>query len=348
MPRYLRRRSGVAALGLAVALVVSACGGNDGASAGGGEAEGLSGAIRVSGSSTVEPITSLVAEKFAESNPDVEISVDGPGTGDGFAAFCAGDIDIADASRPIDEEEVAACQQAGIEYIELQVGVDGLSVITSASNDQVSCLTFGDIYALVGPESEGFKNWSDANQLATEVGGKGNFPNAPLSITGPGEESGTYDSFVEIVLQDIAEERKVPEDQIATRPDYTASANDNVIIEGISGNDTSLGWVGYAFADQNKDKVKLLEVDDGESGCVAPTPETISSAEFPISRPLFIYVDKAKAEQDQALTAFVDFYLSEDGLASVEEADYVAMNDQAHQKTQDTWKNKTAGTQQGT
>ena len=167
----------------------------------------LSGEIIISGSSTVEPISSIVAEDFSANNPDVQYSVDGPGTGDGFALFCAGEIDIADASRAIKDEEAALCDEAGISYIELQVGIDGLSVITSHDNADVSCLSFADLYALLGPESQGFENWSDADALAEEIGsgdyGEIHAPypaDAPLEITAPGEESGTYDSFVEFAI----------------------------------------------------------------------------------------------------------------------------------------------------
>ncbi|HEX6146125.1 MAG TPA: substrate-binding domain-containing protein, partial [Acidimicrobiia bacterium] len=238
-----------------LSLVLAACGGDGGeddtttsategevTTGDGGDA---SGQIVISGSSTVEPITARVAEAFGGSNPDVAISVDGPGTSDGFVLFCDGETDVSDASRAITEEELATCQGNGVEPIEIKVAIDGLSVLTSVNNAEVSCLAFSDLYALLGIESTGFENWSDANELAAELGApNAPYPDAPLSVTAPGEESGTFDSFVEIVLEDIAEERGQDPNP---RPDYVASPNDNVIIEGISSNDTSLGWVGYAF-----------------------------------------------------------------------------------------------------
>jgi phosphate transport system substrate-binding protein len=332
----------VLAISLVAAMTLAACSSNPNQSADGGNGgDGLGGEIVISGSSTVEPITSIVAEDFAEANPDVQYSVDGPGTGDGFALFCAGETDISDASRAINDEEIAACEENGISYIELQVAIDGLSVITSPENSEVSCLSFGDLYALLGPESQDFGNWSDADDLAGELGSEygethAPYPDAALDVTAPGEESGTFDSFVELVIADIAEARGQDE---TTRPDYQTSADDNVIVENIGGSPTSLGWVGFAFADENSDSVKSLEIDGG-SGCVAPTPETIASNEYPISRPLFIYVNAAEAEARPELVAFVDYYLSDEGMAAVTEADYVSLDAAALEETRAAWESR--------
>jgi phosphate transport system substrate-binding protein len=277
----------------------------------------LGGEITISGSSTVQPISEAVKEAFNATNPDVAISVDGPGTGDGFKLFCQGETDISDASRAIKEEEATLCTDAGIDYVELKVAIDGMSILTSINDSTgVTCLSFADLYALTGPESEGFKNWKDGQALATELGSTTTLPDAPLEISGPGEESGTYDYFVETIVAPIAKERGKDE---ATRKDYSSSPNDNVIIEGVSGSDTSLGWVGYAYAEENLDKVKLLEVAKTPGECVAPTPETIADNTYPLSRPLFIYVNKAKAESNPAVAAFVDFYLAEGTVATVNE-----------------------------
>jgi len=297
----------------------------------------LSGSIVVSGSSTVEPITARVGEAFDGANPGVATSVEGPGTGDGFARFCAGETDISDASRPISEEEIAACEEAGISYVELHIATDGLTVMTNPSNEAVSCLAFTDLYALLGPESEGFANWSDANELAAELGA----PNAPyaeepLVITAPGEESGTYDTFVELVIADISEER-LGEGNDFTRADYNASANDNVIVQGITENPTSLGWVGFAFFEENQDVLKAIETDSGESGCVAPSTETIASFEYPLSRPLFIYVKTTDLGSRAKLTAFVDFFLSDEGLAAVADAGYVQLPADDIEATRASW-----------
>lgn len=311
---------------------------------GGDGGTGAEGEIFVSGSSTVEPVTGRVAEVFAEENAGFQYTVEGPGTGDGFALFCNGETDISDASRAISEEEVAACEAAGIDYVELLVAYDGLSVITSENNDAVSCLSFLDLYALLGPESEGFGSWSDANDLAAELAsefgdeyGASNapYPDAPLSVTAPGEESGTYDSFVEIAFGDIAKARGA--DEVA-RIDYTASANDNVIIEGIQGSDTSLGWVGFAFASE-ADGIKLLEIDGGD-GCVAPSDETVADESYPISRPLFIYPSLTATADNSAIEPFVDFYLSPEGLALAGEVGYVALTEEQGQSTRDAWEGR--------
>jgi phosphate transport system substrate-binding protein len=331
----------------ALSLLAAGCGGDDTAGGGGGGGGGedlstLTGEIFISGSSTVEPISSLVAELFAEEAPDVQITVEGPGTGDGFELFCNGETDIADASRPIEEEEIAACEQNGITYTELEVALDGISVLTHPDNSAVTCLNTADLYALSGPESEGFTSWSDANQLGEEVGGIGTpYPDADLSITAPGEESGTFDAYLELAgFEDIGVERGLSEDEAATtRPDYQSSSNDNVIIDGIAGSPSSFGWVGYSFYEQNQDVVKAIEISaEDESGCTAPTFETISDGSYPLSRSLFIYVNNQKAAESEALQAYVDYYMSDTGIrTSVEEVSYVTLPDDRIEATRQVW-----------
>lgn len=335
---------------MTLALFGAACAPQNSAGTGavGGDGE-LSGSIAVSGSSTVEPISGAIAEKFSAQNPGVQISVDGPGTGDGFELFCNGETDISDASRPIDpEEEIPACEENGVEYIELKVAIDGLSVITSTENDQVDCLSFEDLYALLGIESEGFDSWADANELGKEVGGSGDYPDVPLEVTAPGEESGTYDSFAELVLEDIAVEiRKQDEEGSFVRPDYQASGDDNVIIEGISGTPTSLGWVGYAFFQSNSEAVRAIGVEETEgAGCVEPTVETIASGEYPIARDLFIYVNKSKLDEKPAVEAYVNYYLSDEGLATVSEVGYVDLLAEDIEATRSVWTTGETGTRE--
>jgi phosphate transport system substrate-binding protein len=317
---------------------------------------GLGGDIRVSGSSTVEPISSAVANAFADLAPGVAVSVDGPGTSDGFARFCAGETDVSDASRPIAAAEVETCGENDVEFIELAVAIDGLSVITSAENTDIECLSFVDLWALLGPDATGVNNWADASDLADEVAetvtdlGEVHtpYPDAPLTVTAPGEESGTFDSFIEIVLDSVGDELEA-EDTLP-RIDYTASPDDNVIIEGVGANPTSIGWVGFAFVEENLDVVRPISIDGGD-GCVEPTPETIASGEYPISRTLYIYVNTASLAENPALEAYVDFYVSEGmtTLVGTEEGQvpYVPLNEEATAATQAVWEDRETGTRDG-
>ena len=315
-----------AALALAGGLAVSGCSGSSNSGGGEGAAEGE---IAISGSSTVEPISVRVGELFAESG-GVLPSVEGPGTGDGFKKFCAGETDISNASRPIKDEEKATCEEAGVTYTELRIANDAITVLTNASNDSVQCLTFDDLYGLVGPESEGVKTWSEA----TAKGATSKLPDAPLEIFAPGTESGTYDSFYELAIKDIADERGVPEDA-QIRPDYGGLANDNEIISGLQSVDSSFGWVGFAFAEEATG-VREIEVDGGE-GCVAPSAETVADGTYPLARPLFIYVNNEKLADNAALSDFVDFYLSDEGMAAVPEVGYVPLTDADLEATRTTW-----------
>ena len=335
-----KRAAGIVAAALSFAIVAAACSskasGTTGGTGGGGGS--VTGDVVISGSSTVEPISSLVAELFHDQNGDVNISVEGPGTGDGFVLFCDGETDISDASRPIEDSEAKACKQKGIDYIELEIGLDGITVMTSPANDAVSCLNMGDLYALLGPQSEGFANWSDANDLAKQVGGTGGFPDVPLDITGPGEESGTYDALIDLAgIEDTAIAQGVPEDKAAAlRPDYQSSPNDNVIIQGVEGSDSSLGWVGFAYAQNAGGNVKELQIDGGD-GCVAPEYDTIADASYPLSRSLYIYVNTAKAADNPAVKAYVDYYLSEDGIQAVNQAGYVDLPADRLDATRQAW-----------
>lgn len=303
------------------------------------------GTVVVSGSSTVEPISALVAEEFMAQNGDVDISVDGPGTGDGFELFCAGDVDVADASRPIKAEEVQACEEAGVGFIELPVGIDGLSVVTSAANP-IDCLNAVDLYALTGPESEGIETWDEAEAFARALGSDTDFPSSHLVVTAPGPESGTFDSFVELVLDPIAEERveegALDESAVGTaRADYAAQPDDNAILTTAAADPGALAWAGFAFVDQAQDvhPVPIAAEPGGE--CVAPTVDTIQDGSYPIGRTLFIYVNAAEAERNTGLRAFVDFYLA--GLDTfVTTSDYVPLADP--DATRDVWADRATGT----
>lgn len=341
----------------ALALPLAACGGDSSSEGSDNAGAGVTGSIFASGSSTVEPITTAIAKAFNVINPGVAIQVEGPGTGDGFAKFCAGETDIQNASRAIKAKELEACIANGIEFIELEVAIDGLSVITSVNNTAVECVSFSDLWVLLGPGATGRSKWSDANQAAEELRAKvgdehgkinAPYPDATLTVTAPGEESGTYDSFIELALESVGDSLEA-EDSNA-RPDYTASPNDNVIIEGIAANDTSLGWVGYAFVEENLDRIKPLQVDAGK-GCIEATPATIASGEFPIARSLYIYVNKANVESNQALADFLDFYVSDAGLALIGPGEgqvpYVSLSTASVEATRAIWSARTAGTRDG-
>ena len=334
-----------ASVALVVGLVLSACGDDEATDETGSSA----GPIVISGSSTVAPISSLVADEFNANGSPAEITVDDPGTGDGFALFCEGATDIQDASRPINEEEAAACDAAGTDFVEIEVAFDGISVLTSPDNDSVECLTFADLYALFGPEAEGIENWNDAEALAQELGSVTDLPDAPLEITAPGTESGTYDAFIELALGDIAEARleagELTDDVAESlRTDYSSHADDNAIISGVEGSDSSVGFVGFAFAEGAGDAVKELEIDGGD-GCVAPTIDTIADGSYPISRSLYLYVSTTAADENPAVAEYVDFYLTEDSLgALVEEAGYVPLPEDRASAARQRWESRTTGT----
>lgn len=352
---------------LAFGLVAAACSDDDEpTSADSTEADGstdgtasgdcptdVEGDVNISGSSTVEPISAAVGEKLIDCGSAVAATVDGPGTGDGFVLFCGGETDISDASRAISEEEIAECEANGVEYIELKVAIDGLSVLTNPANDAVECLSFADLYALVGAESQDFDNWSDAAEIASALGSSTEFPDAPLTITAPGAESGTYDSFAELALGDPSEARlesgDITEDEVEViRPDYASQSDDTAIIAGIEGSDTSFGWVGFAFAEEAGDEVKEIAVAAEPDGdCVQPSPETIASGEYPLSRPLFIYVNAASATDNPAVAAYVDYYLADAGIASVAEVGYVDLEADTLAETRGVWEAKETGTREG-
>jgi phosphate transport system substrate-binding protein len=347
-----RRPLPLLALPLALALITVACGddsdtaagGDDGGSGAASDGGELSGTIDVSGSSTVAPVTTRVAELFEEVAPEIQVNVDGPGTGDGFALFCDGETDISDASRPISAEELETCEANGVEFIELKIAIDGLSVLTNPASD-IECLSFADMYALVGPESQGFGTWTDASDLAAELGSDTELPDAPLDVTAPGEESGTYDSFVEIVLEDIADERGQAAE---SRPDYQSSADDNVIIQGIEGSDSSFGWVGYAYAIEAGDAVKQLAVSEGPGGeCITPTEETVADGSYPIARDLYIYPNVQRLEENPSLVELLDFYLSDEGLGAVGDVGYIDLDSAAIDETRQVWQARETGTRDG-
>jgi phosphate transport system substrate-binding protein len=310
-PRWL----GAAALVVALSLAAAACGNTEeggGGTTGGG---GLTGTVTGDGSSTVFPITQAVAEEFTAENPDVQVSVGISGTGGGFEKFCNGETDIQDASRPIEQEEIDLCRKNGIEYVELQVALDGLSVVVNPANDWASCLTVDRLKAIWEPGSK-VKSWSQVDP---------SFPNRPISLYGPGTDSGTFDYFTSAI---VGEEG-------ASRSDYTASEDDNVLVQGVAGDENALGYFGYAYYVENSDKLKVLAIDGG-SGCVEPTPETINDGSYtPLSRPLFVYVKKASLA-NPAVVAFMDFYMAH-SQELVKDVGYIDVHPDTYATVVTTW-----------
>ncbi len=266
-----------------------ACGEANSASTGSGD--GVSGSLAIDGSSTVFPIAQAVAEDFQIENPDSQVSVGFAGTGGGFEAFCAGDTAISNASRPIEEDEIECLEKAGIGYTEFQIAVDGLAVVTHPDVDWVDCITFEELKAIYEPTSK-VSRWSDVSA---------EWPDEELKIFGPDPDSGTYDYFAETVADPEA-------DEPSTRDDMTQSADDNVLVQGVEGEEGSIGYFGFAYFQENAERLKALEVDDGDSGCVEPIAETVVSNEYPLSRPLYFYVAN-DAMAEPVVSQFVTFWI---------------------------------------
>ncbi|HYH28615.1 MAG TPA: PstS family phosphate ABC transporter substrate-binding protein [Actinomycetota bacterium] len=301
---------------IVLAIVATACGNSDVGSRGSGGEGGLSGAINADGSSTVFPITQAIAEEFNAENPDVQVSVGTSGTGGGFEKFCAGETDLSDASRPIKEdEEVPLCQENGVEYVESQVAIDGLSVVVNSENDFVDCLTLEELNAIWGPDSS-IDNWSQVRE---------GFPDQELTLYGPGTDSGTFDYFTD----------EINGEEGASRSDYTASEDDNVLVRGIAGDPNALGYFGFAYYEQNRDRVKAVGVDGG-GGCVSPSQATIQSGEYsPLSRPLYVYTSKEAAGRPE-VQEFMDFYFATVN-ELIEEVGYVGLPDAELQAEIEEW-----------
>lgn len=280
-----------------------------GTNAGGGSGSGTSGtqSVVINGSSTVAPISTLVAEKFRESHPEIQVSVGTSGTGGGFKKFIAGESDINDASRPIKDSEREACAENGIEFIELKVAIDGISVVVHNENDFVSAVTVAQLKKIWEPEST-VKTWKDVDA---------SWPDEEIKLYGPDADSGTFDYFTDVVNGEEG----------SSRTEYSPSANDNDLVLGVSNDRYALGYFGYAYYIENKDRLKAVGVSasDDVADAVAPTQETIEGGQYaPLSRPLFIYVRKDSLKRPE-VAEFVKFYLNE-GVAAVGEVGYVPLN----------------------
>jgi phosphate transport system substrate-binding protein len=304
-----------ALVAVGLALVLAACGGND------NKGSNLSGSIKIDGSSTVGPLTEAAAELFREDNPDVKITVGISGTGGGFEKFCAKEIDISDASRPIDDkEEVPVCKKNGVSYDDVQVANDGITVVVNPDNDWAKCLTTAELKKIWDKGSK-VDNWSQV---------RSGFPDESMKLFGPGTDSGTFDFFTEEINGEKGQ----------SRSDYSPSEDDNVTVQGVAGGKGNLGYFGLSYAEENPDKVKIVQVDSGD-GCMTPSTSTVQDGTYkPLSRPLFIYPSVAALKRKE-VDAFVKFYV-DNYQAIAEQAKLVPMTDDQASKAKDT-ANKIAG-----
>ena len=271
-------------------------------------AERLRGTVSIDGSSSVFPISEAVAEEFLAVQPRVRVTVGVSGTGGGFKKFLAGEIDINDASRPIKMKEVKQASASGIGFIELPIAYDGLSVVVNKKNDWVDHLTITELNKIWQPGSS-VKRWSDVRD---------GWPEKEIQLYGPGTDSGTFDYFTETINGKSG----------ASRPDYTANEDDNALVRGISGDEGSLGYFGYAYYAANKDKLRVVAIDGGK-GPVAPTEITINNGTYaPLSRPVFIYV-RPDALDRKEVRAFVDFYIESAPMLATE-VGYIPLPDSVY------------------
>jgi phosphate transport system substrate-binding protein len=308
---------------LLVLAAMAACG-----SAPEGGATGAPALIQIDGSSTVFPISEAVAEEFQKANPDVRVTVGISGTGGGFQKFCRGETDISDASRPIRPTEIEACGQAGIEYIELPIAYDGLAVVVNPKNTWVTSITVAELETLWAPEAQGtVTRW---NQV------RASWPDRDIRLFGAGVDSGTYDYFTEAIVGKEG----------ASRGDFTSSEDDNVLVQGVSSDELALGFLPFAYVEQNRERLKLVPVDDGKpdngDGPVAPGRETVANGTYqPLSRPLFLYVALAAAERPE-VQRFVDAYFAAPEL--MREVGYVELTPAIYDLAKQHFANRRTGT----
>jgi phosphate transport system substrate-binding protein len=301
----MRKLLALAALAT-VGLLLAACGEGGSDDGGGGGSSDLKGTIKIDGSSTVAPLSTAAAELFQQENSGVRVTVGTSGTGGGFEKFCAGETDISDASRAIEEDEAAACEEKGIKYEEVQVANDGLSVVVSKENDFVECLTTEQLKK-IWDEGSTVDSWKDVDPK---------FPDEKLELFGAGTDSGTFDYFTEAIN---GEEGR-------SRTDYNATEDDNVTVQGVSGSKGGLGYFGLSYFEANADKLNGVQVDSG-NGCVAPSAETVQDGSYtPLSRPLFMYPSN-EAMATPHVKAFMDFVVANQQ-AIAEAAQFVPMTEE--------------------
>ena len=311
---------------LFVAALLAGCGGGSTAST--ETATATPSVIQIDGSSTVFPITEAVAEEFQKANKNIRVTVGISGTGGGFQKFCRAETDISDASRPISATEIAACKQAGIEYIELPIAYDGLAVVVNPKNTWAASMTVAELKKLWAPEAQGkITRW---NQVRT------GWPDREIHLYGAGVDSGTYDYFTEATVGKAK----------SSRGDFTSSEDDNVLVQGVSGDESSLGFLPLAYVEQNKAALKLLPIDDGKpengAGPITPTAETVRNGTYqPLSRPLFIYIARKAADRPE-VQKFVDSYFGAQQL--MREVGYVELTPQIYDLAKKHFADRKVGT----
>jgi phosphate transport system substrate-binding protein len=304
------------ALGLVLLVTAAACGGGRGGDDASGATvtaatggERLSGRIEADGSSTVGPFTTAAAERFAGVQPDVQVTVGISGTGGGFERFCAGETDLSNASRAIKDEEIAACEAAGIEYLEFRMVNDGLAVVVNNENDWVDCLSVDQLHTMWGPEAEGeVDSWRDVDP---------SFPDEKLLLAGPGTDSGTFDYFT----------GEVNGEEGASRSDYTASEDDNVIVQAVSGQKGGTGYFGLSYVEENAEQLEAVPIENEAGECVEPSVETVQDGSYnPLGRPLFIYAKQESFSRPE-VQAFVQ-YMLDNNTEIAEAALYVPLTEE--------------------
>ncbi|NJL82304.1 MAG: PstS family phosphate ABC transporter substrate-binding protein [Chloroflexaceae bacterium] len=286
----------------------------------------LSGTVIIDGSSTVFPVSEAMAEEFGNTNPNVQVTVGSSGTGGGFKKFCAGETDMSGASRPIKQEEIDLCAQNNIEYVELPVAFDGISIVVHPENDWATCLSTDELKVMWEPAAEGtINNW---NQVKPE------FPDQTLTLSGPGTDSGTFDYFTEAVVGEGG----------ASRGDYAASEDDNVIVQGVIGDKGALGYFGFAYFEENKDALKVVPIKNEAGECIEPSREAIADGTYnPLARPIFIYVSKTALETKPEVKAFAEYVTDPAQSELINEVGYIALPDDIIAKVQTRLQSATVG-----
>ena len=311
---------------LPLCAALSACGGGSRTPEGGGASS--SATITVDGSSTVAPITEAVAEEFQRANKGTRVTVGTSGTGGGFQKFCRGETDISDASRPISASEAEACKKAGLDFVELPIAYDGIAVVVHPKNTWAASMTVAELKTLWEPAAQGkITRW---NQV------RPSWPDREIHLFGAGVDSGTFDYFTEAIVGKSK----------ASRGDYTSSEDDNVIVQGVSGDEGALGYFGLAYYEQNQAKLKLVPIDDGNeangAGPIAPSLDTVKNGSYrPLSRPVFIY-PKVKALDRAEVKNFIDFYLTK-GVPLIREVGYVPLGDAEYAKVRERFTARKTG-----